>query len=86
MTNYQNHFLIPGTKKFSVSEWMNPKKNSDGSLTIYLQPTSPGADKEINWIPTTASIPMMTPLMRLYWPLPPALDGTWNPPPAVEVQ
>jgi hypothetical protein len=86
VTNYQNHFLIPGTTKFSVSSWMNPKTNSDGSVTIYLQPTSPGADKEINWIPTSGSIPMMTPLMRLYWPLPPALDGRWNPPPSVEVQ
>jgi len=86
VTNYQNHFLIPGTSKFSVSNWMNPKLSSDGSLTIYLQPTSPGADKEINWLPTSGSIPMMTPLMRLYWPLPPALDGRWDPPPAVEVQ
>ena len=86
VTNYQNHFLIPGTTKFSVSGWMNPKANSDGSVTIYLQPTSLGADKELNWIPTSGSIPMMTPLMRLYWPLPPALDGRWNPPPAVEVQ
>ena len=65
---------------------MNPKANSDGSVTIYLQPTSLGADKELNLIPTSGSIPMMTPLMRLYWPLPPALDGRWNPPPAVEVQ
>jgi hypothetical protein len=65
---------------------MNPKKNADGSLTIYLQPTSPGADKELNWLPTSPSIPMMTPLMRLYWPLPPALNGAWYPPPAVEVQ
>jgi hypothetical protein len=86
VTNYQNHFLIPGTTKFSVSDWMNPKKNGDGSLTIYLQPTSPGVDKELNWLPTSASIPMVTPLMRLYWPSPPALNGAWNPPPAVEVQ
>ena len=86
VTNYQNHFLIPGTTKFSVSSWMNAKTNNDGSLTIYMQPTTPGADKEINWLPTSGSIPMMTPLMRLYWPLPAALDGTWTPPPAVEVK
>jgi hypothetical protein len=86
VTNYQSHFLIPNTTKFAVSDWMNPKANSDGSVTIYLQPTSPGADKEVNWLPTSGSIPMMTPLMRLYWPLPAALDGTWTPPPAVEAQ
>ena len=87
VTNYQDHFLIPNSaNKYSVSNWMNPKLNADGSLTIYMQPTSPGADKEINWLPTTGSIPSPTPLMRLYWPLPDALSGKWMPPPAVEVQ
>jgi hypothetical protein len=52
VTNYQDYFLIPETTKFSVSVLMDPKANSDGSLTIYLQSTSPGADKEINWLPT----------------------------------
>jgi hypothetical protein len=66
VTNYQEHFLIPNTAKFSVSKWMNPKANNDGSVTIYMQPTSPGADKEINWLPTSPTISMMTPLMRLY--------------------
>jgi hypothetical protein len=46
--NRDGHFLIPGTTKFSVRNWMNPKANSDGSVTIYMQPTIPGADKEIN--------------------------------------
>jgi hypothetical protein len=87
VTNYQNHFLIPNSaNKFSVSSWMNPKTDGDGSLTIYFQPTSPGADLEINWLPTSGSIPAMTPLMRLYWPLPEALSGTWVPPPVVEIQ
>ena len=86
VTNYQDHFLIPGTTKFSVSNWMNPKANSDGSVTIYMQSTSPGTDKETNWLPTSGSIAMMTPLMRLYWPLPAALNGNWNSPPAVEAE
>jgi hypothetical protein len=30
--------------KYSVSDWMNPKFNNDGSLTIYMQPMSPGSD------------------------------------------
>jgi hypothetical protein len=85
ITMYQDHFLTPNANKYSVSKWMNPKLDADGSLTIYIQPTSPGADKEINWLPSSASIPSPTPLMRLYWPLPRALDGTWTPPPAVEV-
>jgi hypothetical protein len=87
VTNYQDHFLVLNSaNKYSVSSWMNPKIASDGSLTIYLQPTSPGSDLEINWLPSSPSIPGVTPLMRLYWPLPPALEGgKWSPPPAVEV-
>jgi hypothetical protein len=86
VTMYQDHFLVPNAGgKYSVSGWMNPKEDPDGSVTIYMQPESPGAELEINWLPTSASIPTPTPLMRLYWPLPTALDGTWLPPPAVEV-
>jgi hypothetical protein len=86
VTNYQDHFLVANSlSKFSVSSWMQPKLNSDGSLTIHMQPDSPGADQEGNWLPTSASIPSMTPLMRLYWPLPNVFNAKWTPPPAVEV-
>jgi hypothetical protein len=87
VTNYQDHFLVPNdAKKYSVNNWMNPKTNADGSIAIYPQPTSPGADLETNWLPTSASIPTPTPLMRLHWPLPNVFHGKWEPPPAVEVQ
>lgn len=87
VTNYQDHFLVPNSGgKYAVSSWMNPKVSPDGSVTIYFQPTSPGKDLEINWLPSSGSIGAMTPLMRLYWPLKPALDSTWTPPPMVEVQ
>jgi len=60
------------------------KKNADGSLTIYIQHDSPGADKENNWLPAPNGPIYMA--MRLYWPkteapsiLPPG-EGTWKPP------
>jgi len=31
------------------------KKNADGTVTLYFQSTSPGKDKESNWLPTPAS-------------------------------
>jgi hypothetical protein len=87
VTVYQDHFLVPNSGgKYAVSYWMNPKTNKDGSVTIYMQPASPGADLELNWLPTSGGIPALTPLLRLYWPLPEVLNGTWAPPPAVEVQ
>jgi len=57
------------------------KKNADGSLTIYIQKDSPGADKESNWLPAPSG-PIYL-VMRLYWPqdTPPSiLDGSWKPP------
>jgi hypothetical protein len=60
------------------------KKNPDGSLTLYIQKDSPGADKESNWLPAPNGPTYL--IMRLYWPktetpsiLPPG-EGTWQPP------
>jgi hypothetical protein len=62
----------------------NMKKNDDGSLTIYIQHESPGADKEANWLPAPNDTVYLA--MRLYWPkteapsiLPPG-NGSWKPP------
>ena len=54
------------------------KKNADGSLTIYMQKDSPGADKESNWLPAPDG-PIYV-VMRLYWPKEAALNGSWKPP------
>lgn len=60
------------------------KKSADGSLTLYIQKDSPGADQESNWLPAPDG-PIYL-VMRLYWPKPeapsilPPGDGTWKPP------
>ena len=41
---------------------------ADGSLTIYLQHDSPGAEKESNWLPTPEGD--FRPVMRMYQPKP----------------
>jgi hypothetical protein len=38
--------------RFAVSSWMPFKYNGDGSLILYVQDESPGADLEANWLPT----------------------------------
>jgi hypothetical protein len=60
------------------------KKNADGSLTLYIQKDSPGAEKQSNWLPAPDG-PIYL-VMRLYWPkteapsiLPPG-GGAWQPP------
>jgi hypothetical protein len=59
-------------------------KNADGSITLYLQKDSPGTEKEANWLPAPDG-PIYV-VMRLYWPKPAALDGSWSPPAVVQVE
>jgi hypothetical protein len=65
--------------RFAVSSWIPFKYNPDGSLDLYFQNESPGADKEANWLPAPKGPYNLT--MRLYAPKAEALTGKWNPPP-----
>jgi hypothetical protein len=57
--------------------------DADGSVTIYLQTDSPGPGKEPNWLPTPAGA--FRPIMRMYQPQQPVLDGTYVLPPVRKV-
>jgi hypothetical protein len=70
--------------RFAVSSWMPFKYSPDGSLDLYFQNESPGADKEANWLPAPKGPFNLT--MRLYAPKAAALTGKWNPPPIVKGQ
>ena len=82
-----NYFFVANPlNRYSISERQNPKSNADGSVDLYIQNASPGANKESNWLPApTAKFILM---LRMYWPneSPPSiLDDSWKPP-AVEKQ
>lgn len=68
----------------------NMKTNADGSITLYIQKDSPGADKEANWLPAPNGEIYL--VMRLYWPkteapsILPAGSGSWSPPGIVKNQ
>lgn len=67
--------------RFALSSWMPFKFNSDGSLDLYFQSESPGAENEANWLPAPKRPFNLT--MRLYAPKSDALTGKWNPPSVV---
>jgi hypothetical protein len=74
-------FVPNPLNKFTVSPRDHLKPNPDGSITLYFQAKSPGADKESNWLPAPAG--EFIPMLRMYWPSqknPSILDGTWTPP------
>jgi hypothetical protein len=56
----------------------NRCRSADGSLTLYAGATSPGKDKETNWLPAPAGT--LSLYIRAYWGEKAILDGSWTPP------
>jgi hypothetical protein len=81
LTMYDAHefYLVDNPiKRYSIGD-RTPglKYGQDGSLTIYIQKESPGLDKESNWLPSPQS-GGFRPLMRMYQPKQPLLDGSYH--------
>ena len=83
VTLYDNDGFQVGNSlnRFAVSSWMPFKYNADGSLDLYFQNESPGADKEVNWLPAPKG--QFTLTMRIYAPRSEALTGEVEDPPPV---
>jgi hypothetical protein len=78
-------FVPNRLNKFTVSPRNNLKPNPDGSVTLYLQNTSPGKDREANWLPAPKG--EFIAMLRMYWPkdtAPSILNGSWKPPTIVK--
>ncbi len=70
--------LIPNPiDRYSAGSNTGLVLDADGGLTIYVQPDSPGEDKEANWLPTSGEHKWFLAL-RLYRPRPEIVDGTWR--------
>ncbi len=84
LTLYNKEHLFEPNKlnRFSLgTKSKDMKYNADGSLTLYFQAASPGADKESNWVPAPPDDFSL--YIRAYWPKPEILGGTWKPPEVV---
>ena len=83
----ENYFFVANSiNRYSISARQNLKSNPDGSIDLYIQNQSPGADKESNWLPAPAGKFIL--MLRMYWPnekTPSIIDGSWSPPAAKKV-
>jgi hypothetical protein len=79
-------FVANPINRYSISARQKLKSNSDGTVDLYIQKDSPGADKESNWLPAPAGKFIL--MLRLYWPNeknPSILNGSWEIPPVKKV-
>ena len=86
MYDDQYFFVENPLNRYSISPRQNLKANADGSVDIYIQNESPGADKESNWLPAPKGKFIL--MLRLYWPKeanPSIIDGSWVIPPAQKI-
>ena len=75
-----NYFFVANPlNRYTLSQRNALKANPDGSVDLYIQHDSPGADKESNWLPAPADKFVL--MLRMYWPKdksPSILNGTWK--------
>ena len=82
---YRDNFYIRNSlNRYGILSTMPLKYNADGSLDVYIQKDSPGADKESNWLPCPPSGSFNL-TVRVYQPKPSLLNGTYKLPPVTKV-
>jgi hypothetical protein len=72
-------FVANPLNRYTLSQRNQLKTNPDGSVDLYIQHESPGADKEANWLPAPADRFIL--MLRMYWPKeksPSILNGSWK--------
>jgi hypothetical protein len=71
-------FFVPNDlDRFAIGDRSNLKINADGSTDIFIQHSSPGKEKETNWLPAPEG-PFHL-VLRVYWPKDEMINGTWKP-------
>lgn len=73
------HFFVENPiNRYALGDRSPLTYNADSSLDVYIQHDNPGPEHLPNWLPAPAG--SFNLIMRLYWPKPSVIDGTWQPP------
>jgi hypothetical protein len=70
-----DHYLVPNASDRYTLRDASLKRNADGSIDVTIQHDAPAGDRT-NWLPAPAG-PFLV-MLRMYWPLPAGLDGTYR--------
>jgi hypothetical protein len=68
--------------RFAIGDRDHLRYEDDGALRLYIQAHAP-AGEDSNWLPAPEG--SFNLCLRLYYPKPQALDGSWAPPPVTKV-
>jgi hypothetical protein len=79
-----NFYTRNAINRYGILSTMPLKYNPGGSLDVYLQADSPGADKESNWLPIPPSGSYNL-TIHVYQPEQSFIDGTYELPPVLKV-
>ena len=71
----EQHFVANVLNRHNILSTDAIRPNADGSLDIYVQNADPGKEKEANWLPAPKENFHL--ILRVYWPRPEVVDGTW---------
>ncbi|MBZ5602568.1 MAG: DUF1254 domain-containing protein [Acidobacteriia bacterium] len=78
MYSDDGYFIANPINRFAIGDRDKLKFNADGSVDIYIQHDSPGAEKESNWLPAGSAKFNLS--LRMYWPGEEVISGKWIPP------
>ncbi len=78
------HLVANPLNRYAIGDRSNLMTNADGSVDIYLQNTSPGKDKQANWLPAPTGDFNLA--LRVYYPKASMIDGSWKIAPVTKVE
>lgn len=78
MYDSRQYFVDNALDRYAIGDRDPLVMGDDGSLEIWLQHESPGPEREPNWLPAPSGA--FNVILRIYWPKPEAIDGSWRPP------